>query len=287
MLTRILASILIFMEATSQAAIVSRIYNFTDGSILTASQLNTEFNNLVNGMNSLDQTNFVPSANFSPLQINASIAGSAIDRDTGTGALSVSVDDVTIEVSSNELRVKDGAITQAKLASDVLPPGIMMDYGGIVAPTGWFLCNGQAVSRTTYAALFAVINTSYGAGNGTTTFNVPDFRGRTAVGSGTGSGLTTRANGDSFGEETHLLITNEMPGHSHTINDPGHTHTYNAGSTAGGSGNFGFNRNGNNEFSPSGAISPAFVGITINSSGGGAAHNNLQPSLVATKIIKQ
>lgn len=73
-----------------------------------------------------------------------------------------------------------------------MPSGTIIMYGNTSAPTGWLLCNGSAVSRTTYAALFAIIGTTYGVGNGSTTFNLPDMRQRFPLGkaaSGTGSTL--------------------------------------------------------------------------------------------------
>lgn len=83
-----------------------------------------------------------------------------------------------------------------------LPPGVLLDYCGSAAPAGYLLCDGTAVSRTTYAALFAAIGIGFGAGNGTTTFNLPDCRGRVTMGSGTGSGLTARTFGANVGAET-------------------------------------------------------------------------------------
>ena len=71
--------------------------------------------------------------------------------------------------------------------------GIIIAYGGSAAPAGFLLCDGSAVSRTTYADLFAALGTTWGAGDGSTTFNLPDLRGRSALGAGTGSGLTPRS----------------------------------------------------------------------------------------------
>ena len=67
-------------------------------------------------------------------------------------------------------------------AVPVMPVGCVIPFAGAAAPTGWLLCQGQAVSRTTYAQLFSVIGTTYGSGDGSTTFNLPDMRGRVAVG---------------------------------------------------------------------------------------------------------
>jgi len=94
-------------------------------------------------------------------------------------------------------------------------PGDIVAYGGGVLGAGWLECDGSAVSRTTYANLFAAISTVYGAGDGSTTFNLPDFRGRTIIGEGQGSGLTNRSRGDTGGAETHTLTTNQMPSHRH------------------------------------------------------------------------
>jgi microcystin-dependent protein len=70
----------------------------------------------------------------------------------------------------------------ATVAGGLAPAGVLLPFAGSTAPTGWLLCAGQAISRATYAGLFAVIGTAYGAGDGTTTFNVPDLRGRIPAG---------------------------------------------------------------------------------------------------------
>jgi microcystin-dependent protein len=125
----------------------------------------------------------------------------------------------------------------------VLPAGAVQLYAGTTLPDGWLYCDGSEVSRTTYADLFAAISTTYGVGDGATTFNLPDLRGRAAFGRdnmdnsvGTGGGdaarLTTGGsgvNGDSLGAsggtETHTLTSGEMPTHSHSVVDGGHTHS--------------------------------------------------------------
>lgn len=109
-----------------------------------------------------------------------------------------------------------------------VPTGAILSFGGTTAPSGYFLCNGAAIDRTTYAALFTVIGTAYGAGDGSTTFNVPDLRQRFALGkaaSGTGAAL-----GDVGGAIDHTHTYTQVVNHTHTISvtDPGHTHTQNA-----------------------------------------------------------
>lgn len=117
----------------------------------------------------------------------------------------------------------DAAQTAADIAS---PAGAMLMFGGAAAPTGWLMCDGAAVSRSTYADLFAAISTSFGVGDGSTTFNLPDMRGRVPVGVDGAAGRLSAndALGNSSGSETH---THTSPSHSHTHNTT-HTHTHNA-----------------------------------------------------------
>lgn len=107
----------------------------------------------------------------------------------------------------------------------VMPAGAVSLFGGTTAPTGWLLCDGSAVSRTTFAALFTAISTNFGAGNGSTTFNVPDLRGRVVVGTGQGSSLTNRVIGASGGAETVTLSTANMAPHTHGTVLGQHQHT--------------------------------------------------------------
>lgn len=116
-----------------------------------------------------------------------------------------------------------GATTATFAAGVGLPVGMITPFAGSAAPTGWFLCSGQAVSRTTYASLFAVVGTTYGAGDGSTTFNLPDLRGRTIAGvdnmGGTDAGRLDIANssGTVVGSQ-YVTLTGAQSGvpvHSH------------------------------------------------------------------------
>lgn len=110
---------------------------------------------------------------------------------------------------------------------DAYIPGIIQLYAGTSVPNGWLICNGQAVSRTTYAALYAVIGTTYGAGDGSTTFNVPNLVNKTVRGS--------NSLGKTGGADTVTLSTTNMPAHTHgvgtlaTNNTGAHTHTVYSG----------------------------------------------------------
>lgn len=156
-------------------------------------------------------------------------------------------------------------------------PGTIQDFAGAAAPAGWLLCFGQAVSRTTYAALFAAIGTAFGVGDGSTTFNLPDLRGRTTFGKddmgGTAAnrltaaaGITGTTLGAVGGGQTVTLTTNEMPSHSHTVQAIEAT-----SASAGGTTRLGTNPAGN---------------LPSNNTGGGGAHINIPPAQVVNKIIK-
>lgn len=117
------------------------------------------------------------------------------------------------------------------------PSGIIQQFGGSTAPSGYLICDGSAVSRTTYSSLFAAIGTSYGAGDGSTTFNLPDLRQRVPVGkhsSGTFSML-----GSTGGAENTTLSVSNLPSHAHDVNpasftsgsESSHTHSINPPST--------------------------------------------------------
>jgi microcystin-dependent protein len=116
-----------------------------------------------------------------------------------------------------------GATTATFAAGVGLPVGMITPFAGSTAPTGWFLCGGQAVSRTTYASLFAVVGTTYGAGDGSTTFNLPDLRGRAVAGvdnmGGTDAGRLDIANssGTVVGSQYVTLTGAQsgVPAHAH------------------------------------------------------------------------
>lgn len=134
-------------------------------------------------------------------------------------------------------QIQDAAVTRAKAAPDLVewlvPTGAIMPYAASTPPTGWLLCDGSAVSRTAYARLFAVIGTTYGAGDGSTTFNLPNLRGRFPVGLDGSADFATL--GQTGGERAHTLTTGELPAHGHWVPSQNvtsgnasadHTHNY-------------------------------------------------------------
>ena len=113
-----------------------------------------------------------------------------------------------------------------------IPTGALMPFAAAAAPTGWLICDGAAKDRTIFAALFAVVGVVYGIGNGSTTFNIPDMRGRAPFGIDSGAGRITSDNtlGDSSGHEdlplhTHTLSSHTHPAGSHTHPMASHTHS--------------------------------------------------------------
>lgn len=101
------------------------------------------------------------------------------------------------------------------------PAGVVMSFAGVTAPTGFLACDGAAVSRSTYATLFAAIGTTWGAGNGSTTFNVPDLRGVFLRGAGTNN---TGSSSGAVGPAVGTYEADAYLNHSHGITDPGHLH---------------------------------------------------------------
>lgn len=163
-----------------------------------------------------------------------------------------------------------------------VPVGTINMYAGGVGdvPNGWLLCNGAAVSRTTYAQLFAVLDTEYGVGDGSTTFNVPDF---VTTNKFPRAATNDAGRGTTGGESTHTLTGAESGTsvHTHGVTDPGHNHSYPGGNgpTTGGAGD-----------TPSGSYNTgsATTGVgVVNSSEADAssAHENKPPYLDVHFII--
>lgn len=168
------------------------------------------------------------------------------------------------------------------MAKMVSPVGTVQAFAGSTIPSGWLLCNGQAVSRTTYAKLYSVIGTKYGSGDGSTTFNVPNLQGRVPVGVSSSDSDFDLA--DTGGEKTHTLIQAELPAHTHSVSTNGyHTHGYGNGSPKrAADGKYWNTCHGGSASTTTGAGSHSH---TVNGGGSNDAHNNLQPYIALNYII--
>jgi microcystin-dependent protein/type II secretory pathway pseudopilin PulG len=165
-------------------------------------------------------------------------------------------------------------VTPPGAAMQGLPPGTIFPWPAAQVPAGWLLCAGQVVARADYPGLFAVIGTTYGAGNGSTTFQLPDLRGRTVVGldnMGTGAAGViddplADIPGGRFGTSAHTLSVAEMPAHTHGYKETPWT--------------------GKHYYGGTGKVMTVQVNSQTLPAGGGQAHNNIQPSMALYWIIR-
>lgn len=151
------------------------------------------------------------------------------------------------------------------------PVGVIHLFCGSSAPTGYLLCNGDTIpngigtvqGRTAdFSALYGLLGSSYGAAG-----KLPDFRGRTPIGTGQGTGLTNRALGATGGAETHTLLVSEIPSHRHEVKSD--------------------IRGASGDVNPDGSLNQGNTSLGFTEfEGGGQAHNNMQPFLAVNYIIK-
>lgn len=223
------------------------VNTFNSGDTITASSHNANWSDLATEM-----TNSVAADGQTtmtgPLKAaNGSVSSPAVTfaSDTDTGMYRIGANNIgvgvngakVLDVSTTGLNVV-GAVQQN--GDTLMPTGSVLDYAGASAPTGWLLCYGQAISRSTYAALYAIIGTTYGTGDGSTTFNLPDCRGRAAAGrddmggsaasriTSAVSSIDGTALGAAGGAQKITLTRANLPNTSVSVavtaTDAGHTH---------------------------------------------------------------
>lgn len=176
------------------AGVINTTYSFVANDLITSTKLN----------NIADQSSFTTDA-YDGTSITVTGAGKLKVAPLGITAAELASDAVTTA------KILDGQVTAAKLATGAaIPSGAVMPFAMNSVPSGWLAANGDAVNRTTYAALFAAISTVYGVGDGSTTFNLPDLRGYFVRGSGTNtdgtvSGTFGAKQADAFEAHTHTF----------------------------------------------------------------------------------
>lgn len=237
-----------------------------------------------------------------PLEDLAQAVTASLARD-GRGGMVGPLDMGTFPVRN--LAPGSAATDAATVGQAGAPVGSVIDYAGATPPATWFFCDGREISRADYPVLFAVIGTIYGGGNGSTTFNLPDCRGRVVAGKdnmgGTSANRLTNqpggVNGNGVlgatgGAESHVLTDQQLAPHVHggtTQNETvGHTHSFSVpsgvGVVPGGTAALaGGGSSTSTTSQPSNSHQHNFI---TNSSGLGTPHNNVQPTIILHKIIK-
>jgi microcystin-dependent protein len=211
----------------------------------------------------------------------------ALARDEGAGQTDLAR---AFRELTERVRVLDaGRLEQAeslsKLSRTSPPLGTILPFAGPNEPDNWLFCDGRELDLTKtpdYKGLADLIKATYDPEH--KVVKLPNLRGRVPIGAGPKAGaLSERSLGSIGGNETHILTIAEMPIHSHGITDPGHAHRV---PTEKDEGNF-MPRGGANGHIPGNRLTdPQTTGITVNTEGGGNAHNNMQPFTVINYIIK-
>ena len=219
-------------------------------------------------------------------------AGALASINSGGNAVSISgISYPSADGSADQFLKTDGSGTLSfavPTGTFSMPAGMMFPYAGSSAPSGYLICDGTAVSRTTYANLFTAIATQYGVGDGSSTFNLPDLRGRTIAGKGSGSTIASSlfdsGNQDTLGAlvgaDDVVLSTAQLPSHSHSDGSFAVSTTILTSTSGDGSTHL-LRTDGANTTS----LSLDVTG-TSGSTGSGSAHTNMQPTIILNYVIK-
>ena len=246
---------------------------YTDGTSFYSAQTGSAGNFNVNG--TLTASGVTDTGSLS---VGSTLAVTGTSTFTGAAALNGGGTSTTATTGDNSTKIATTAFVQTAITAAVLSGTIQM-WPTASAPTGYLLCNGAAVSRTTYAALYAVVGTTFGVGDGSTTFNLPDYTNRMPIGVG-----STAALAGTGGSKDAITVS-----HTHTITDPGHQHntsvTNSALFPATGQITIGYGGPGSYPATIF-TMDNATTGISVNSAGSSGTNANLPPYLGINFIIK-
>lgn len=271
----ILIILILLLSVNAYASPPTRQAIYTPNAVISSSDVssneNVIFNYLQAGVDTyadgtivnadINSSANIQSDKLNLTSVNQNIQNTGTFSNTGNATITG-----TLTVSST--------VTANSVTFATLPAGVVMAWTTDTAPSGWLLCDGSAVSRTTYSGLFAVISTTYGVGDGSTTFNVPDLRGRFILGQddmgGSSANRVTDTDADTLGNadgtETKTLTSTELPAHTHTIGA-------------------GQNYNSSGNVSGTGPNSTDYTFAT-SSTGSGAAYSQMNPYMTLNYIIK-
>lgn len=210
-------------------------------------------------------------------EFNAIAVAVASKADSSSPALSGTPTTPTAVAGTNNTQIASTAFVQTAVNSAVIT-GEMKMWPTSSAPAGYLLCDGSAVSRTVYAALYAVLGTTFGSGDGVNTFNLPNFRNRMPIGAG-----DLYSTGGTGGSKDAVVVSHT---HTATSTDSGHSHTYTATLQGGTSYQM---SGGSFSISPTTQTSGtgnANISTTIGTTGVSGTNANLPPYLAVNFIIK-
>jgi microcystin-dependent protein len=277
---------------------------FVSGTVISSAAMNSDLSDIASALTgSLPRDGQAGMTGQLKGADGSSLAPSySFTTETNTGLAHPGTGQLAITIQGTQIGIFDANGWEGPVKAGI-PIGTVVTFAGSTAPTFWYLCFGQAVSRTTFAGLFTVIGTTYGVGDGVTTFNLPDCRGRIIPGldnmGGTPAGIltptyygaSTTSLGTPGGSQSYTFLQANLPAVNFTnsgitLSDPGHTHT-----TGVLSGSNGIIQTGGGLFATSGSTGSSTTGISISnqghasSGGSGTPQPLVQPSLVMNLMI--
>lgn len=265
--------------------------------LISSALWNAEWNNLSTNLTPAGIDSYSNTDSQMQIQTNP-YPGSVTSHATNMGGELERIRYMLAQLTGNPLWYQPPSVSVATLFNSILPIGAVIDFPSPTAPNSNFhLADGTAINRVLFPALFTLIGTTFGAGDGTTTFNLPDYRDKMSIGAGNSYALAATG-----GATTHTLTTAELPatpvtvsitdpGHTHSITDPTHshgitdpTHSHSVPGTSGGGVSSTFSANVNQNNAPRNTAASS-TGVTVNSSSTGISNNSNTTGITASGVI--